>query len=181
MKKLLLLVFGVLFIFISTNVNAQGYKKDGLALNVGLGFGLAGIYGSSTIPPISASLGYGVTDKISVGGIVGYSGSSYKYTYFNGSYEWKYSYIIIGARGEYHFNKPTDKLDPYAGLTLGYDIVSVSSPSNLSGNIGYSAETSYLLFGFHGGLRYALNDKLGVFGEVGYGVGYLTVGAFFRL
>lgn len=165
-----------------SNINAQGYQNGSKTLNMGVGFGLAGIEGDATIPPISAGLQFGITDKISVGGIIGYSGSSYKFGFLSSSYEWKYSYIILGARGEYHFLESNNKLDAYGGATLGYELLSVTEPGNLPKyGVTYSTKGSALLFGIHVGGRYAISNNFGVFGELGYGMGYITVGAFLKL
>lgn len=181
MKKITLTIFAAILL-IASNVFAQGYNQNGKALNIGAGIGLVGLAGDATLPPLSVGLQFGLTDKISVGGIVGYAGSSDKFSILATSYEWKYSYIIVGARGEYHFMEPSNKLDAYAGLTLGYNVVSVTEPSNLPKfGISYSASSSSLLYGFHAGARYALSNSWGVFGELGYGIGYITAGAFFRL
>ncbi|HZW40227.1 MAG: hypothetical protein ACM3O3_11475 [Syntrophothermus sp.] len=177
MKKFLT-VLAVLFLCV-TLANAQGYRKGVNNLNVGIGFGLSGIYGDAGFPPVTAGLQIGIHEKFSVGGIVGYSSSSYGYA----NWEWTYSYILIGARGEYHFLEPTETWDAYGGVTLGYNIVSVSEPSGYTNyfGYGYTAETSYALFGFHVGARYLFTPSIGVFGELGYGIGYITVGANFRL
>ena len=178
MKKVLLVLL-TLLVFSSMASFAQGFRNGSKTLNAGIGFGFAGIEGSATIPPISVGYQVGITDKISVGGIVCYSGSSYKASFGASSYEWKYSYIVLGARGEYHFMEPSDKLDLYAGLTLGYDIVSVTTPSGTFS--GYSAAGSEFFVGGHVGARYAVSNSWGGFGELGYGIGYLTVGAYFKL
>lgn len=180
MKKVLFTLFAVALLVSSTTF-AQGYNQKGKALNIGAGFGFAGLEGDATIPPVSVGLQFGLTDKISVGGIVGYAGSKYDFGFFGKSYEWKYSYIIVGARGEYHFMEPSDKLDAYAGATVGYNVVSVTEPSNLGLGVSYSAAASSILIGFHVGARYAVGNNWGVFGELGYGIGYVTAGAFFRL
>ena len=122
------------------------------------------------MPPISVSYEKAVTDKISVGGIIGYSSS--KYSYFTDE-DYKYTYILIGARGNYHF-ATSEKFDPYAGLTLGYNIVSVSAPSGQSSN--YTAKASALLFGAQIGANYYFSPNLGAFAELGYGIGILTIG-----
>jgi hypothetical protein len=179
MKKALCTLFAVALIFSSTAF-AQGYNQNGKALNIGAGLGFS-VEGDATIPPVSIGLQFGLTDKISVGGIVGYAGSKYDFGFFGKSYEWKYSYIIIGARGEYHFMEPGDKLDAYGGATVGYNVVSVTEPSNLGFGVTYSAASSAVLIGFHVGARYAIGNSWGVFGELGYGLGYATAGAFFRL
>ena len=99
-------------------------------------------------------------------------------------YNWSYSYIFIGGRGEYHFDKSelkiqNDNLDLYAGLTLGFNIVTVSEPNIVTG--GYSAQGSYFLFGLHIGGRYYFSQNIGAFLELGYGVGYITGGVSFKL
>ncbi|MEW6652134.1 MAG: outer membrane beta-barrel protein [Bacteroidota bacterium] len=179
MKKVML-TLAVIALLASSAALAQGYNQKGKVLNVGAGFGF-GVEGDATLPPLSVGLQFGLTDKISVGGIVGYAGSKYELALLGKPYEWKYSYIIIGARGEYHFMEPNNKLDAYAGATVGYNVVSVTEPSNLGLGVSYSAASSELLIGFHVGARYAIDKNWGVFGELGYGIGYVTAGAFFRL
>jgi hypothetical protein len=175
MKQLFTIV--IISLIAISSVFAQPYVKGSKVINAGLGFGMAGIYGDSGMPPISIGFQYGLEDKISIGGIVGFSTSTYGWT----NYEWSYTYISIGARGEYHFMENSDKLDAYAGLTLGYNVVSVSEPDGYQSYWGYESESSYLLAGVHVGARYALSEKIGIFGELGYGIGYLTVGVDFHL
>ena len=176
MKKVIF--FLCLVLFSANLINAQGYEKGSKVINAGIGFGLSGIYGDAQMPPISVGFQYGLEDKISIGGIVGFSTSSYGYS----DWKWDYTYIIIGARGEYHFLEPSNKLDAYAGITAGYNIVSVSEPDGYKNSWGgYESEASYFIYGAHVGARYAVSNKIGIFGELGYGIGYLTVGATFKL
>lgn len=180
MKKVVVTLL-VLF-FVSSLSFGQIYKKGVTNLNAGISIGgLAGLYGTADFPPISLGLQFGVHEKISVGGIVGYSSSSYDYGYWgNSNWKWTYRYIFIGARGEYHFvDVDVKDLDLYGGLTIGYNIVSVSEPSGFSGV--YSVGSSYLLYGFHAGARYMFSPKIGAFGELGYGIGYITLGLNVRL
>jgi hypothetical protein len=174
----------ILLVLVSTVSFSQTYKKGVNNLNVGIGTGLAGIYGDADFPPISVGFQYGFHEKISIGGIVGYSASTYGYGYGffgNQNWEWTYTYLVIGARGEYHFvDVDVSDLDLYGGITLAYNIVSVDEPAGWSG-FGYSAETSYLLYGFHAGARYLFTPNIGIFGELGYGLGYITVGLNVRL
>lgn len=148
------------------------FDKNTSYLHAGIGFGGGFYSGSVTLPPVSLSYEKAVTDKISIGGIVGYSSSQYNYAFEGGSYKWKYSYLLIGARGNYHF-ATTEKFDPYAGLTLGYNIVSVKSPAQAR---GYTAKGSALLFGGQLGANYYFSSNTGAFAELGYGIGVLTIG-----
>jgi hypothetical protein len=181
--KIIPVILFVLFL-LPDSINAQlAYQKNVKILNAGLGAGLYGIYGSSDFPPISVGLQYGIHERISVGGLIGYSSSSYGYGYRGIIYNWSYSYLFLGARGEYHLVYPQvdipKNLDLYGGLTLGFNIVTVSEP--IDRVPGYAAEGSYALFGFHIGGRYYFSDKIGAFLELGYGVGVITIGASFKL
>ena len=174
MKKVL---FSLAILAFAFSANAQkestslSFDNSTSYLHAGIGFGGGYYSGSITLPPVSVSYEKAVTDKISVGGIIGYSGSKYSYL---SSYDYKYTYLLFGARGNYHF-ATSDKLDPYAGLTLGYNVVSVSTPSG-SQDFNYTAKGSALLFGAQIGANYYFSSNLGAFAELGYGIGVLTIG-----
>ncbi len=179
MKKLAVVTVALLFFTVNSFAQAP-YNKGDKLVSIGIGYGFAGIYGSMTVPPITAGFQYGFEDKISVGGLIGYTSSSYDFgNWFGENYSWTYSYILIAARGEYHFLENSEKMDAYGGATVGYAITSVSSPNGFHGS--YSAGGSYMVGGVHVGLRYFLNPSVAIFGEVGYGVGYITAGAAFKL
>lgn len=138
---------------------------------------VAGVYGSGGFPPISVAYETGLTENISVGGLLGYTTSEESYW----TWKWTYSYIIIAARGAYHidlFHK--SNIDTYGGLLLGYNIVS-SSVEGPGTAWGYSAGGSYLLFGGFIGGRYYFSPKLAAQAELGYGMGYLTIGISYKL
>ncbi len=181
MRNTRALALVVVLVLIATGVafGQNAYMKGNNVIHGGIGFGLAGLYGSSTLPPIHVGFEYGFEEKISLGGVVGYAGSKEN---FGGFGEWKYSYIVIGARGGYHFLENNSNLDAYAGAMLGYNIVS----SSASGNTGFgtftaSASGSYMLFGFYGGARYYFSPQLAAYGEIGYGLGYFNVGIAYKL
>ena len=98
-----------------------------------------GSVGSASVPPLFAGFDFGLHPDISLGGIFSYYQASANYGFGGG--EWKYTYLTIGARADYHFGKfvPVEKLDLYGGLMLGYGIVSVSSPAAYAGFAGASS------------------------------------------
>lgn len=155
--------------------NAQCYDAGNKLLNVGVGLGstlsASGI--NSTLPPIGLSFEYGFTEKVSGGAYVGYSSASADVG-FGSTAKWNYTYTIVGARGSYHF-LTSDKLDPYAGAMLGYNIASVTydgpgtAPTTL-------ASASAVIIGAHLGARYYFTDNIGAFAELGYGIAYLQLG-----
>lgn len=179
MKKLTLSILGAILIIASVSAQDPTFVKGDKVLNVGIGLGNAlyiGTYYHMQVPPVSASLEFGVKDgviekgSIGVGGYLGYS--SYKWDYSGWGY--KYSNFIIGVRGAFHYPL-VNKLDTYVGLLLGANIVS-SKEFGTPVGYDYSASSSGLAWsGFLGG-RYYFTDKFGVMAELGYGITYLNLG-----
>jgi hypothetical protein len=182
MKKILTLC-ALSFAFVTSSLG-QAYEQGRGQLNLGIGLGStigtvpAGVTASS-VPPISASYEYGLKDKISVGGYVGYTSLSYSQNFFNDTWSWNFSYLILGARGSYHF-LTSDKLDPYAGLMLGYNIASVDYKIN---NVvtTFNGTAGGFTFSGHLGARYLFTDKIGAFAEIGYGISYLNLGLHLKM
>ena len=151
------------------------FGKGDKALNIGIGLGST--ISGTTIPPITASLDFGVADRlingnngsISVGGLVGYAGSYNDYATVH--------YAIVGARGAFHYQF-VDKLDTYAGLLLGYRHARVNWKSDIIyGSVG-AAE---IALGGYRGARYFFTPKVGAFAELGYSIAYANVGVTFKL
>lgn len=150
-----------------------------LHLGVGIGNQLTLTGAQSAIPPVSASLDYPVTDEITAGGFIGFTGYTVPLGF--GDAKYKYSYLIIGARGTYHFDFGPEKLDPYAGVMLSYNAVS-SKLQDAGGlpNVG-AAAVSGVGFSALIGANYAFSEKLGAFAELGYGIAWLTIGVSLNL
>jgi len=184
MKKIILIACLMLTIGIA-NLSAQEsmFKKGDMVLNGSIGFGsvlFSGLGYATTIPPVAASLEYGIMDKIidkgsiGVGGYVGYS--SYKYQFSN--WGWHYSNIIVGARGALHYPFIA-KLDTYTGLLVGINVRTSSTfGTPLYGNnpVGSGPAWSWFIGG-----RYYFNRDFAALAEIGYGIAWLNVGIAFRL
>lgn len=181
-QNLLLAIFAFLITAqLSTTAQAQSmaYEKPSQTLQFGFGIGAPYFEGGTKVPPIQLRYERAVTDEISVGGIIGYASSTYHYDdySFSGSSltskksTLDYTYLLIGARGNYHF-ETSERFDPYGGVTLGYNNISVSD----KGSYGIDIASSGILYGAQIGANYYFSDKLGAWAEVGYGVGYLNLG-----
>ena len=187
MKKQFLLTLAIVFAGFALSAQESMFSKGDKVLNLGIGLGstlYSGSYYSTRIPPLSASLEYGLVEDLfdvenlalGVGGYLGFSSSQYKYTWFGSNYGWTYTYIILGARGTLHYPL-TEKLDTYTGLMIGPNII-VSSEFGDWGEMDYnnSAASSRLVTAYYIGARYYFSDKFAIMGEIGYGISYLNLG-----
>ncbi len=162
-----------LCLLLGTSAMAQ-LESSILHVGIGLGNQLALSGAESGLPPLSASLDYPVTDAITAGGYLGYTGFEVPLGF--GEAKYKYSYIIIGARGTYHLDIGPEKFDPYAGLMLSYNVVNAKltdggglpgATAGAASGVGFSALV---------GANYNFSEKMGAFAELGYGIAWLTLG-----
>jgi hypothetical protein len=154
MKKLFLLS---LIVVLGLSLKAQEpiFLKGDKVANLGIGL-------EAWRLPLSLSYEVGILDGIAEKGSIGVGG------YVGGSLNW-YTYndrfsLLLGGRGAFHYPL-IEKLDTYIGLSLGID----------------SWYAHYLRLGGFIGARYELGQKFNVFGELGSGLGYVTVGISVKL
>ena len=148
--------------------HAQARSVDNGDMLIGLRLPLGGVGG--------ASLGYGAGLEKMISPKVGITGAAYYSGYDAGFYA--YSNIMLTAGGSYHFYT-TDKLDLSAGVSLGYNIASVSVVSGGVSASGVSAG-GFIWSGMAQG-RYFFTPKISGYLGLGYGLGYATVGLDFKL
>jgi hypothetical protein len=180
---------------------AQSFQQSQMDLNVGLGLGTTFAYGNyRNMPPISASLDYGVTKNISVGAYLAFAAATWRNYYWeycnsgNGvgnkyyvSDTYRWNYYILGVRGAFHFAEfiDNDKIDLYAGLMLGDNIAHSSwttdSPCPDHGYYWTGSSQGGFIFSGFAGCRYRFTEKVGAFAELGYGISYLNLGVNFKL
>lgn len=184
MRKVLLTVLVSVGVMLSAQ--AQTFSKGDFVFNATIGLGSSLYSGSgykTTVPPIAVSLEHCFFDNlfdenssIGIGGYAGYTAAKNTYTVSGwGEYGYKYTSFLIGARGVFHYQF-VDRLDTYAGVGLGWNIVSSSTFGNFPSGGKYSASDSGLYSDFFIGARWYFTDSFAVVGEVGYGVAYLNLG-----
>ncbi|MCK5135025.1 MAG: hypothetical protein KAR19_04495 [Bacteroidales bacterium] len=185
MKKLFALTLVALFSIPMLQAQENMFNLGDKVVSLGLGLGTtlySGSYYSRGFPPVSIAYEQGVKDDVlekGVIGIVGYLGyTSYKYDYLGWGY--KYSNIIFGGGGTFHY-PVLDKLDTYAGVLLGYRIVSANEFGTSSIGWDYSASSGGFVFSGFVGARYFFSDNFAAFAQLGYGIAYLTLGVSFKL
>ncbi|MFH1320251.1 MAG: hypothetical protein ABII90_06300 [Bacteroidota bacterium] len=176
--------FPILLMFCITQIKAQSFDKGTNALNAGVGFG--GVYinlskGYSALPSFSflyekciiSDIGPGT---FGVGGMIAQKSIKYDRTSFIYHYNESWSYLIIGARGSYHFNFTGIRdFDPYAGIMFAYYIPSYNMSTNdpFHTAMNYS---NYPVFSPYAGVRYYFNKTIGVYGEFCYGYSFGVIG-----
>lgn len=186
MKRVTMLLITLIIFSSVTFAQDDGdgaFPKGSLAINLGVGLG--NIYwgtGYGTNLPVSPTLSvdYALTKRIGIGnigigGLVSYS--STKYSSDIGSYS--FSGILIGVRGTYHFILKSTKLDPYAGVLLGYIITSSHYPNGVITGYGYGpgGKAGAVQPGIFAGAHYFFVPHFGVFAELGYnGFSIFTLG-----
>ena len=191
MRKLLFTLAVVFTCFSVSMAQDDVFQKGDLVLGVGVGLGnnLGGTGYKSSIPPIVITGEYGLTDAlikktgkgyVGVGGYLAYTANKYSWGDYNGEDAgWKYSYIVVGGRGAFHYQF-VDKLDTYAGAIVGYNIASSSTygPSGWSSN--YTNSVGGFTYSTFVGARYYFTEKIAVYAEAGYGFNLLEAGLAFK-
>jgi hypothetical protein len=168
MKKLLTLTF-ICAILLSTEGLSQTFKKGDKQVNLGIGLLAFGGY---------ASAEFGIQDNLGVGPLFGY-------TYYTGGlltgYVGSYGYgqYRIGARGAYHLGDvlklSDDKLDPYVALSVGAVFDRNYTYNIFNSSLDYGTRT-LPFFNPRVGGRFALNESLGAYAELGWGGSWLQAG-----
>ncbi len=161
------------------------FKEGDKVINLGLGIGTTlytGSLYSPRVPPLSVFLEKGFMDDfliedltLGLGGYLGYASSKLRFDDVTSSKE--YTYIIVGGRAAAHY-PIIENFDTYIGLMMGINITAYKSFTDNSSS--FSLDRGGLAYSLYGGARYYFAENLAVFGEVGYGISYLTVGLALR-
>ena len=126
MKNLFFTSIVALCTLISAPIFGQNQVFNKGNFNFSAGYGLVPTFlhdgGTADIPPLSARLGYAVTQNFNVSGYVGYSSSSSKpYLYQDGILsQFQNDFLMLGLRGELRSQR-SDRFDIYGGFMLGYN------------------------------------------------------------
>ena len=184
MKKFFLPLI-VIALFVMQGNSQNTFNKGDKVVNLTVGFGnhlYSGSGFSNVTPALAGSFEVGVKDELfdansslGIGGYVGYTSAKSNYA----GAGFKYSDIILGVRGALHYQL-VEKLDTYAGLMLGYDIVSAKYYGTIGAYSG-NATASKLAFSFFLGGRYYFNDRFAGLVELGVGITNLNIGVAIKL
>ena len=183
MKKLIFTSLIVCFIASQSFAQKQSFAKNDNVVGIGIGLGgnlYSGLVysGIKRTPVIMASYERCIIGKvwdnkssIGVGGTFGYCSAKYNY----GNWGWKQNNILIAARGALHYAF-IPKLDVYAGVTIGYNVVSWKWTGEQHNAHAYKTSSSGVTGAGYVGARYYFTNFLGAYAELGYGYSILNIG-----
>lgn len=175
MKRLFALLFCIVFsssIYAQNWASSEGscFEKGDFNISAGLGIGWLGFFVIGE---------YGINDAISASIATGYQG------YGHNPY-WRYNYVPIVARAAFHpFNLKVlsnkipirSKLDPYAGLAMGWHIGWASDLKDLGLS---SPSVGGFKFRELIGAKFYPTEKFFVTFEEGGGLSWINLGAGFK-
>jgi hypothetical protein len=190
MKRILkVFTLGLALALISPAVmQAQLFDKGDKVISAGIGLGntlfaFGSLY-STSVPPVWIAGDYCIREdlgpgNLGVGAILGYSAFKSTYTYSGDKYGWKYTTLVIAARGTYHFTDLVDKLDLYGGIDLGAKILTDKYYGDNT-IVNNTTLGSGLLLEPFAGARYYFADNIAANAELGYGFAILKLGIAFK-
>lgn len=177
-------------VFGAFSATAQSYVKGDNVLNITVGFG-SGVYngaGYSASPAFAVSMEHCFWDdlingdfSVGIGGYIGFQTSKQNRGTWNGDeYGYRYTSIVPAARGTFHWTG-VDKLDTYAGVSIGGNIATSSSYGDWPGNSpGNAANPGGAYAAPFVGARYYFTDAFCAVAEMGSGISYFNVGVGFK-
>jgi hypothetical protein len=161
----------LLVLFLMSNISDAQFTKEKnyIGPSIGLYFhGSTPIWGANYEYSLPTNVGPGI---LGIGGLIRYWSWSED---IGSDWGWDYSDFMIGAQANYHFKVGDGKFDPFAGLTLAYDIGSV----DYTGPSAYHySEPSWggLFLGINGGCRYWFSDTWAGTVRLGFGSSSFSV------
>ncbi|MBV6655263.1 MAG: outer membrane beta-barrel protein [Mameliella sp.] len=183
------LFFSLCVILISTQfVQAQRFKPH---VDVNLGIGILPTFvkdhGKAKMLPLSLTADYKFTKNFSLGLAASHSVTeSGVYQFRDGTTaQWRNNFSTVTIRAAAHSSLLNDCWNIYGGLNAGYTNSNIEmmkgEEQKVKSERGIGRTGSNFLYTAFLGSRYCLGEKVGLFGEVGFGVSLATVGISVRL
>ncbi len=169
-----------------TITQAQSIKKGDLTASSSIG--LLPTYfmdgGTTITPPVQVGAEYRLAEVISIGAFAGYSNyDGLPYENLDGSvYQVSTESMMAGLRLGVH-TSAFDKWDLYGGFQLGYTTPNVEFTVLNAGEQRFPRPKvrEGLIYSGYVGIAGSITDRIGVFGEIGYGISLISAGVKTRI
>jgi hypothetical protein len=160
MKKVNILL---LIIILFSGLSFAQYQTGKNTAGAVLGFGGGGLDGDGAIPIGLEYNFYNLHPNIQAGVYGAWASTHKDYSPYG---KWNYTYFVLAGQANYHFIIPSAKeVDPFVGLSLGYNFGSVSWEGN--GTWG-NPDAGGFFFSAQAGLNYWFSPKWAVQARFGY-------------
>jgi hypothetical protein len=179
---------------INFGIGFGGYAYHSLYRGAGYSYARTPLFSLSYEQPWPKKLGPGY---LGIGALVAYQHESINYDYNYGyastssgfvyttyHYNHKWNYYMVAARAAYHWDVLNSKnAEVYAGILIGIRFNSETYTTNDPGkNDPYNYQQNFVspVGSVYAGARWYFAKNFGVYGEVGYGISYATVGLSYK-
>lgn len=179
-------LIAIICTIVSFSISAQTVQKGDITLQAGVG--LLPTYfldaSETVVPPVTFSASYRVLEMLSVGAFGGYSEyNSLPNQNFDGSVNQFHSKSFLGGVKVAAHATSIEKWDIYGGFQVGYskpEVVNNVLKASESRLPTPKVREEFVYSGFIGATGYITN-KVGLYGELGYGISLANVGVTFKL
>lgn len=188
MKRIILLFLTAVMLMVFTTMSAQQQIKG--TLEAGLGIGLLPTFpkdkGIMTVPPLSLNLDYRFGGSFSLGLYLGYSVTETdKKVLSDGQIaQWQNRFTNFGIRAAAH-TRNLKNWDVYGGMTFGYNLSRIKimegKKDAIINHMGIKPVSGKFSATGFVGARHAIGKKIGIYGEMGFGVSLFNIGLSLKL
>ena len=159
---------------------AGALAQSGASNDVHIGLGVGSVFYRGI--PLSVSYDHAIDEQFTVGGYVGLQRSTDRILNILGprDFEYRATVFTIGPRVTYHPDLAEldidveDEWDFYVAAMLGVSFVTDNFDDDL--RLVYSPFRNRFRYNFRFGVNYNFTERIGVYGELGYGISILSAG-----
>lgn len=195
MKKITLLLLGSVFAFSFAHAqhHTTQFGKFAFGASVGLLPSYAMDDAETHVPPINVRAGVRLSQRFTLSSFLGYTDVTSAPKLFNDGYSTVINNktLLLGLRSEMH-KEITDRVEMYGGILLGWSHsqrmekdavtgIEMKRDANTPTPYNPNAPNAQMLYAGFVGATYFVDDKLGVFSEIGYGISLLSVGVMMKM
>ena len=184
------MLLSILVLFLSQMANAQHRRAPKQYVDINAAIGLLPTFikdvGMVKSPPLSVAADFRLAEYFSLGAFAGYSvtETGQRTMVDGGTAKWRNSFSLFGLRLAAQ-SRPLGPWNIYGGMSMAYTHSNIEMMEGQLEKVkeekGIKENSGKMIFaGFIGG-RHSLTPRLGMFGELGFGISLVTFGLSVRI